>query len=217
MQRAANVWDRFYRYHAAPWRGEREADWFRKRLGAGPVLELGCGNGKTLRPLLRDGVAAVGIDIAWHALRRQHRSAAGRLALADAAWLPFGAGAFSAVLDLHCTGHLGADGRRRAWREAARVLQAGGRLFVERLGPGDLRAGQARPVQGEPACRVLEDGRMTCFLDEAQLRREAAATGWRVESLTAQERQVRLRDRTATRQWLRACLGRAGATGPDRL
>src|SRR5258706_445034 len=73
-------------------------------LGNGQVLELGCGNGKLLKPLLAAGVDAIGVDISWHILSRLPPDS--KRVLADAAALPFTDGCFSAVLDIHCTGHL---------------------------------------------------------------------------------------------------------------
>lgn len=176
MQRAANAWDRFYRHHEAPWRGERPVADLVPLLGAGPVLELGCGNGKLLRPLRRAGVQAVGLDIAFHALRRLPADMP--RVLADAAALPFADGSFTAVLDVHCSGHLGAVGRAAAAREARRALKPGGLLVVERLTPADLRASQGKPVAGEPGMKEVEDGRRTHFADAAELEAQFVAAGF---------------------------------------
>ena len=139
MRRAANPWDRFYRHQRSPWRGDHPVAALAPGLGAGPVLELGCGNGKMLRPLRNAGIDAVGLDLSWNVLRT-HPPGTPRV-LGDAATLPFGDGSFSAVLDLHCTGHLLRPERLRAAREAARVVRPGGLVVVERLTPQDLRTG----------------------------------------------------------------------------
>jgi SAM-dependent methyltransferase len=176
VQRAANPWDRFYRHHEAPWRGERPVADLLPLLGTGPVLELGCGNGKLLRPLRAAGVDAVGLDVAFHALRRLAPDTP--RVLADAAALPFKGGAFSAVLDVHCTGHLGAAGREAAAAESWRVLRPGGHLVVERLTPADLRASQGKPVAGEPGMKEVEDGRRTHFAFAPELEAAFAAAGF---------------------------------------
>lgn len=200
MERAPNPWDRHYRYHEAPWRGERPVKDLLPWLGSGPVLELGCGNGKLLAPLEREGVDSVGLDISFHALRRL-----GRGVLADAAGLPFQDACFSAVLDVHCTTHLLADGRMRAAREATRVLRPGGHLVVERLTPDDLRAGQGTAV--EPGTRRLADGRTTHVSDEADLRAEHA--GLEAVAFTPSRRRTAYRGARVTRAWLRGVFRKA--------
>lgn len=176
MQRAANAWDRFYHDHAAPWRGERAVGPLLPLLGTGPVLELGCGNGKLLKPLRKAGIDAIGLDVAWNALARLPPDFP--RVLADAASLPFADGVFAAVLDIHCTGHLGAADRAAAAREAWRVLRPGGALVVERLTPADLRASQGKPVEGEPGMKEVTDGRRTHFADAAALRDAFGAAGF---------------------------------------
>jgi SAM-dependent methyltransferase len=167
VQRAANVWDRFYRRHEAPWRGERAVVDLVPRLGPGPVLELGCGNGKLLKPLAAAGVSVVGLDISWHILTRL--PAGIPAVLGDASALPFRDESFTAVLDVHCTGHLRSRGRQVAAEEALRVLKPGGLLVIERMTPNDLRASQGKPVEGEAGMRVVEDGRETHFAHGLEL------------------------------------------------
>jgi SAM-dependent methyltransferase len=176
VQRAANAWDRFYRYHEAPWRGEREVQELLPWLGDGPVLELGCGNGKLLRPLRAAGVDAVGLDISWHVLRRF--SSGGPSVLADASWLPFVDSCFSAVLDVHCTGHLLSGPRARALADMHRALRPGGHLLMERLSTADLRAQQGSVVEGEPDVKQVQDGRTTHFSSAHSLVAEGESAGF---------------------------------------
>lgn len=176
VQRARNPWDRFYRYHEAPWRGERPVQELLGWLGDGPVLELGCGNGKLLRPLVEAGVNVVGLDISFHILSRIEASVP--RVLADASALPFTDGAFTAVLDIHCTGHLGHIGRARAAAEAFRVLTPGGHLVVERLTPKDLRASQGQSIENEPGMRQVQDGRATHFAHADELNAAFTTAGF---------------------------------------
>ncbi len=67
-------------------RRRADVNWYRqlaRRLApAGPVLELGCGTGRVLTPLARDGVHVVGVDIAASMLARAREriDALGRVA-----------------------------------------------------------------------------------------------------------------------------------------
>ncbi len=54
-------------------RRRADVNWYRalaRRLGAREVLELGCGSGRLLVPLVRDGRRVVGVDLAQPMLRR---------------------------------------------------------------------------------------------------------------------------------------------------
>ncbi len=198
MDRPPNAWDRFYRYHEAPWRGERPVEGLLPLVGAGPVLELGCGNGKLLHPLRAAGLDVVGLDVSWNVLQR----VMGARVLADASYLPFQDGVFSAVLDVHCTGHLDAKGRARANRESHRVLVPGGVVVVERLTPEDLRATQGEAAM-DPGSRVLQDGRMTHFSTQEALCGELVAAGFVVDSCEVVRREPVLRGTRVVRESVR--------------
>jgi SAM-dependent methyltransferase len=109
--------------------------------GAGArVLDVGCGDGRHLRAAAARGCTAMGVDYDASALHST-RAAIGAsvdLVVADAAHLPFLAGAFDAVICTETLEHLPDDAG--ATREIARVLQDGGTLlgavpthFTERL------------------------------------------------------------------------------------
>ena len=185
MRRAPNPWDRFYHAHQAPWRGERPLADLRPWLG-GRVLELGCGNGKLLRPLQAAGIDAVGLDVSFNVLQRL-----GQGVLADAAALPLSDGAFDTVLDVHCTGHLLEAGRAAAHREQRRVLRPGGHVVIERLHPDDLRAAQGEALEGG-ATRRLQDGRTTHMDDEASLATALESAGFHVIHRVTHRRTQRL-------------------------
>jgi SAM-dependent methyltransferase len=208
VKRAANPWDRFYHHHESPWRGERAVADLLPSLGAGPVLELGCGNGKTLKPLIKAGVDAVGLDISWNILRRLPKGAP--LALADASWLPFRDASFTAILDIHCTGHLGEEGRRRAALDMFRVLRPAGHLVVERLTPDDLRASQGQEVPGEPGMKQVEDGRQTHFGRPADIAAEFSRAGFEVVAVAQERREPGHRGRLVVRESARVLFRKRG-------
>lgn len=94
---------------------------------AGPALDLGCGEGRISRYLRSAGYRVVGVDAAPTMVRHAaaHPAAAAAV-LADAAALPFRAGAFDLVVAYMCLHDM--DRMPQAVAEAARVLAPAGRL-----------------------------------------------------------------------------------------
>jgi SAM-dependent methyltransferase len=92
------------------------------------ILEIGVGTGVVALPLRRGGREVVGVDLAPAMLRRARERIGSRVAVGDAARLPFLEGSFAdayAVWVLHVV----AD-QPALFREAVRVLRPGGRLLV---------------------------------------------------------------------------------------
>jgi ubiquinone/menaquinone biosynthesis C-methylase UbiE len=111
------------------------------------VLELGCGDGKTLSAL-SGGWSVVGLDVSPQALRLAGRARTdANLILADAGCLPLREKSFDAVFAFHVAGHLLAADRQALAAEAARVLVPGGRLFFRDFCDQDMRAGQGEEVE----------------------------------------------------------------------
>lgn len=162
------AWCREYRDKGKIWRGSPP------RLPPLPdgalVLELGCGNGKTLAAMLGRTWRVAAVDVSPRALRLGRDLAVGiscqgppvrsgassrrdppalrpEFIAADAVQLPFKASSFDAVFAFHVLGHLRDGDRREAAREAARVLKAGGRLFFLEFGVEDMRAGLGEEVE----------------------------------------------------------------------
>jgi len=143
------------------------------------VLELGCGDGKTLSALPSDW-NVVGLDVSSQALRLARRARSDvNLILADAGCLPLREGRFDAVFALregrfdavfafHVAGHLPAHGRRALAHEAARVLVPGGRLFFRDFCDQDMRAGQGRKV--EPGTFRRGSGILTHYFAEKEVK-----------------------------------------------
>lgn len=111
----------------------------------GPVLELGCGAGRVLLPLLNDGLHAAGLDLspAMLALAREKLRAAGREApLYEGDMRDFDLReSFSLVIIPYCTvAYLSVeDDLRRTFRAVRRHLRRGGFLAF------DFETGVCRP------------------------------------------------------------------------
>lgn len=91
---------------------------------AGPVLDVGCGEGR-LGSMVDAGVGWVGVDSSAEQLAdNPHRP----LVRADMRALPFRSAAFAEVTHLWCLYHL--DRPVDAIAEAARVLRPGGRYYA---------------------------------------------------------------------------------------
>jgi SAM-dependent methyltransferase len=116
-------------HHDSYWRFHRDAFLELVPPPGRRTLDLGCGEGRLSRDLKALGHDVVGLDVSPTML------AAARAAdpsiethLADAAALPFGAGAFDCVIAFMCLQDV--DDFEEAIRECARVLEPGGRLCM---------------------------------------------------------------------------------------
>jgi SAM-dependent methyltransferase len=139
----------FYDWENARTLGRRDVRFWTRTAGraSGRVLELGCGTGRILLPLMRAGIDVVGIDRAAAMLSRVHqrsrravrdRSHAGRprIVRGDIRSLPFTSGEFAMVIAPYgILQSLLRDGDLRATLQSVhRVLESGG-LFGMDLVP----------------------------------------------------------------------------------
>lgn len=159
-------WDCEYRQRGRLYRGGT-------RLPALPdgarVLEIGCGDGRTLGALMCRPCTAIGLDHspAALALCRAVHGTAPPLVRGDARHLPFRDGAFDAVLLLHVLGHGRAKERRLMAGEAVRVTAPGGRLYVRAFSREDFRASAGQEV--EEASRLRRTGVLTHYFSEDEV------------------------------------------------
>lgn len=98
------------------------------------TLEVGCGEGRVCRDLAARGHAVTGIDAAPTLLAAaQQADPGGRYLLADAAALPFGDAEFDLVVAYNSL--MDVEDMPAAVREAARVLEPGGRFCASVMHP----------------------------------------------------------------------------------
>ncbi len=138
-------------------------------LGPGPLLDLGCGQGRHLPLLAADGRLAVGVDLSAPLLNRARSDQPTRpLIRADMRQLPLRPGTVSAVLSLFTAfGYFGSVERHvPVVGEVARVLRPGGHWFLDFL--------DSERVAAELAGGPSERRRRTAVLEVREDRRLAA-------------------------------------------
>lgn len=93
-----------------------------------PTLDVGCGSGRLLLDLQREGRRAVGLDLSEEALQLARRRGCKWLVRGDARKLPIRPGSMGLITALDLLEHL--DDDEGALREMRQALAPGGRLFL---------------------------------------------------------------------------------------
>ncbi len=136
------------------------------------VLDVGTGGGLMAAAIARSGAIVTSVDIQFPVVLRARESLQGagaavagrsRLAVADAAQLPFRSGSFDAVFAFDSMHHM--PDCAATVREMERVLKPGGRLVVADLNPRGLAAirslnAQRGEIHYENPCRLEELSRI---------------------------------------------------------
>jgi len=153
-----------------------------REAGAREVLDLGCGTGRHLVWLARQGFSVRGTDIAPHGLRHSHawlerEGLPSHLALADMRGVPFADATFDAVLSIHVLYHATRAGLEQALAEVRRVLRPHGLFIGTFLSTRTWKHGEGEQL--EPATFVQprgpEAGVPHHYSDEAEVRALLAA------------------------------------------
>jgi SAM-dependent methyltransferase len=132
------IWDQHYVNEPSWWKGPYDLSPIMQRLTPGArVLDVGCGSGRYLVPLVRNGFEAVGADISRHALESLGSQYV--CLVADVCRLPFSDSQFDAVTCYGVLEHLTQIGCVRAATEVFRILTDRGLAFFEVTGLHDVR------------------------------------------------------------------------------
>lgn len=143
------AWEKEYGNQPCLWRGPADIEPMARYLTPGKkILELGCGNGKILRPLLDGGYDVFGIDISSKSLKNLGResSGKGKLVCCDGLNLPFRDSSFDTLISFFFLDHLLEKERSEAIREFHRVLSTGGKLLLRTFSTVDMRFRNYNPV-----------------------------------------------------------------------
>lgn len=176
-------WDAEYSSKGRIWR--RETEDIPPMDAGNVVLDLGCGDGKTLRAI-RGDMRPVGLDISSTALALAGGVAPGALLVqGECTSLPFPDAAFDVILAFHILDHLLEADRGAAIGEAVRVLRRGGALHFRGFSRRDLRAGSGTPAGEEATFRRgdggdVEGGLIYHYFDIDEVRGMFSVHGLRV-------------------------------------
>lgn len=110
------------------------------------ILDLGCGWGRVLKPVMDRGGDAIGLDISLKMLQaaRKHLSKHNHTAVllrGDATRLPFADASFDMVYSLLVLQHLSKENGREVFSEVHRILREGGEAYIRvpsRFAPENL-------------------------------------------------------------------------------
>lgn len=179
MESPRDAWNRDYSRRGRRWAGF--SSWLPSISECGRILEIGCGDGKTLVTLAGlkstscvDEVAGpmtVGLDFSRAALRLCSHTAreAGNVTLvcADAAYLPFSDSSFDTVLLSHVLGHAVLHARVAICQEARRVVRTGGTVIFRVFSVNDFRSGKGEEIEVRTYLRG--DGTLTHYFQESEI------------------------------------------------
>jgi len=170
MNSDASCWDKDYGRRGKLWGGS--VNYLLTIPPDSQVLELGCGNGKTLTHLVSRGLLVTAVDFSPHAatLSREvvQRAGTGDVAVADARLLPFTSGSFQDCLAFHVIGHGIEHDRAKIAREASRVLMDRGVLWFSEFSTEDMRAETGSRV--EPQTYTRGTGICTHYFTEPEVK-----------------------------------------------
>jgi len=198
----SGAWEEEYRAKGAVWGG---AVHHLPLLPSGSrVLELGCGNGKTLSAMIGRSWAVTAIDFSARAVAMS-RTHTGRLqngdaCVADALSLPFAHGSFDAVVAVHLFSHLAKNDRICAAAEAGRVLKKGGILYFSGFSTDDFRSGTGSVVEEGTVRRG--SGICTHYFTETEIK--DLFCNLRLEEITTDRWSMRVRGHNYVRAEVRA-------------
>ena len=197
MQTNQNPWDDDYQRRGRLWGGSAAS------LPCLPhssrILELGCGDGKTVASLLKNGCSVTAVDFSSRAASLCQSVCTDtdrvRILIADIRQTPFRNDSFDVVIASHITGHLSLSGRLHLASEVLRLLTPGGVLCFRDFLTGDFRYGKGKET--EPGTFLRENGISTHYFTCEEVR--SLFTGLTVRSFEQHQWEMQVRGQVLPR------------------
>ncbi|MEM3265424.1 MAG: class I SAM-dependent methyltransferase [Thermoplasmata archaeon] len=109
------------------------------------ILDVGCGNGKTLTPIYDEGYNIIGLDVSIYALKLIKTNT--ELVQGDILSPPFKDETFDKILMIHILDHFLKNEREKIINLVYKLLKYDGMLFLEVFDINDFRVGKGYPVE----------------------------------------------------------------------
>ena len=172
MEKQEKIWNREYLEKGRLW--SRETINLPRALKGRRILELGAGNGKTLKSILKQKPdSVIAIDFSSEAIRQcktlfpicRHLT----LLNANILNLPFNTNDFDVIVCYYILNNLLKKERQRAVKEIYRVLKPKGKIIFEDFAVGDFRQDkQAKTI--EPNTIRKKNGIICHFFTKAEIK-----------------------------------------------
>ena len=148
MERGTDPWDADYRQRGRLWGGCPPP--LPLLPQSSRVLELGCGDGRTVSALVQAGCQVTAIDISSRAAELCRNACMDRgiaeVLVASTLAVPFRPGSFDTIMASHIAGHLPDSDRAGLADEVFRLLVPGGRLYFRDFSVSDFRYGRGTEI-----------------------------------------------------------------------
>lgn len=191
MTAGQDPWDEDYQRRGRLWGGSAS---FNPRLfPSSRILELGCGNGKTVSSLVQAGCSVTAIDSSSHAATLCRNTCTdpdhAMIVIADSRATPFRNESFDVVIASHITGHLSLAGRSQLAGEVLRLIRPGGTMYFRDFSTGDFRYGRGEEI--EPGTFMRRNGISTHYFSDDEVL--ALFSGFAVTSMGHHRWEMRIR------------------------
>ena len=150
----ADRWNDLYRSQKRAWRGVTDLGELPFPSGS-RILEVGCGNGKTMAALKDSGFVVTGIDFSSEAVKACKSILGGDadVVCASVTDMPFDDGSFDGAVMFHVMENLDASEVTKAVSEMRRVLKQGSSIAVKVFSEDDMRSGKGTMVSDDTVVR----------------------------------------------------------------
>ena len=171
MDPQKEIWNNIYKNESSKWNKENLA--LPKRLHSKKVLEIGVGNGKTLKAILRQGPKEViAIDTSKEAIKLCKKNIKRKnviLNRSDIKNLKASDEYFDAVVCYYTLNNLIKKDRKRAISEIFRVLKKKGIMLFDDFSKGDLR--EKKQLKRVEKGTILKNNGLIChFFSKLELK-----------------------------------------------